>query len=68
MSEKTCSLLFYFAAVCFFIAAAIGFINDEGIPVFQLCLGAVFLCIGSLTVVRSKKKADASEEDSKEDK
>ena len=43
------STLFYLAAVLFYVAAIIGFagIRENTMSFFWLCMGTVFLCLGS---------------------
>ena len=56
-ANKTVSILNYFTAVCFYIVSTINFINKENsMSVFYLCLGSMFMCLGSVWLNKSKKK------------
>lgn len=54
--EKTIVVLNYLTAVCFYIAAIIGYVNDNSMATVWLCLGSAWLCIGSLTLNKFKNK------------
>lgn len=65
--EKWVSILNYITAVCFYIAAIIGYANDNSIATVWLCLGSVWLCLGSATLGKSNKdKKEDQNEDNKE--
>ncbi|MBR6690621.1 MAG: hypothetical protein IKL65_04760 [Bacilli bacterium] len=56
-TNKTVYILNYFTAVCFYIVSIINFINKENsMGVFYLCLGSMFMCLGSVRLNKSKKK------------
>ena len=56
--EKICAILYYNAAVFFYLAAAINIFggNDTSMGVVWLCLGSTFLCLGSVWLNKTKKK------------
>ena len=56
--EKICAILYYTAAVFFYLAAAINIFggNDTSMGVVWLCLGSTFLCLGSVWLNKTKKK------------
>lgn len=64
--EKWVSVLNYITVVCFYIAAIIGYANDNSMATVWLCLGSVWLCLGSATLVKSNK--DKRENQNEEDK
>ncbi|MEE3344276.1 MAG: hypothetical protein VZS44_09320 [Bacilli bacterium] len=49
-SNKKIAGMYYFASLCFYIAAIINFINGDNnsIAVVFLCLGSSSLCLGSV--------------------
>ena len=48
-SNKIVSTLNYFSAVCFYIVSIINFINkDNSMGIFYLCLGSMFMCMGTV--------------------
>ena len=57
--NKLCSVLYYVAALCFYITAIINFIGSDsgmgGMGVVYLCLGSTFLCLGSVYLTKLKK-------------
>lgn len=65
--KKIVSILNYLTAVCFYIAAILGYANDNSMATVWLCLGSVWLCLGSYWLMKSKKsnKADQDEEEKK---
>ena len=66
-NKKIVSILNYLTAVCFYIAAMLGYVNDSSMATVWLCLGSVWLCLGSYWLMKSKKdgKEDQDEEDKK---
>lgn len=56
--EKICAILYYTAAVLFYLTAAINIFggNDTSTGVVWLCLGSTFLCLGSVWLNKMKKK------------
>lgn len=68
--EKWVSIFNYITAVCFYIAAIIGYANDNSMATVWLCLGSVWLCLGSATFVKSNKdkKEDQNENNKETDK
>lgn len=65
--EKWISVLNYITAVCFYIAAIIGYTNNDSMATVWLCLGSVWLCLGSYWLTKGKKngKEDQNGEDKK---
>lgn len=66
MKKEIKSILFFLVAALFYVAAIIGFAGKTQNPMsfFWLCMGSVFLCIGSS---RSKKtNRDETDPDEKE--
>lgn len=63
MNKKNLWVLNYVASVCFFLAAIIGFANDNSMAPVWMCLGAAWLCIGA--GFQRKNKKDDSEDDKK---
>ena len=56
-SNKIVSTLNYFSAVCFYIVSIINFINkDNSMGIFYLCLGSMFICLGTVWLNKSNKK------------
>ena len=56
-SNKKIAALYYFASVCFYIAAIINFINGENksIAIIFLCLGSSNLCMGGVYLNKDKE-------------
>ncbi|MCM1227760.1 MAG: hypothetical protein NC320_10145 [Clostridium sp.] len=62
--NKISAILFYAAALIFFVTAFIEFIgknSKDSMGVVFLCLGAAMLCTGSANMKQYKKAADDSE-------
>ena len=59
------SVGFYIAAILFYVAAIIGFTGEtqNSMSVFWLCIGSLFLCLGSTS---KKKDKDETEPEEKE--
>jgi hypothetical protein len=54
--NKLSSMLYYVAALCFYISAILNFTNsDSSMGVVYLCLGSTFLCLGSVHLTKLKK-------------
>lgn len=54
--KKKVSIIYYFAAVCFYIAAIICFFNgNTSQGVIMLCLGSSQLCLGSVWLRKNKE-------------
>ena len=58
--EKVKSTLFYLAAALFYVAAIIGFagIRENSMSFFWLCMGSVFLCLGTRFKQNDQDKED----------
>lgn len=58
--EKKRAILYYFAAVCFYLASIMSFCgkNDRSMGVIWLCLGSAMLCFGSTELNKNKKDKD----------
>ena len=55
--KKKVSIIYYFAAVCFYIAAIICFINGSTTQgIIMLCLGSSQLCLGSVWLNKNKRE------------
>ena len=60
MRKEKISILNFIAALCFYIAAIIYFIdNDTSIGVIFSCLGSINLCIGAV----NKRKSEPDKKD-----
>ena len=57
-SNKKIAGMYYFASLCFYIAAIINFINEDNnsMAVVFLCLGSSNLCLGSVYLNKDKDK------------
>ena len=57
-SNKKIAGIYYFASLCFYIAAIINFINGDNnsMAVVFLCLGSSNLCLGSVYLNKDKDK------------
>lgn len=64
-SNKKIAGIYYFASLCFYIAAIINFINGDNnsMAVVFLCLGSCNLCLGS--VYLNKDKDNGNNKDKK---
>lgn len=65
---KISAILYYVAALCWYIAAIIGFTHDSSsMGVVWLCLGSATLCLGSasLNKYRKEKNNDKSDDEDK---
>lgn len=62
MKKNLTVILYYAASVCFYIAAIIGFMNDNSMATVGFCLGSAMLCLGSakLRKTRSRKRIDGA--------
>lgn len=61
--KKLTSTLYFVASVCFFIAAGIGYSNDNSMATVWICLGATMFCLGSAALKKTKdKQAKENEE------
>ena len=67
MNNKITVILYYSAALLFYIVAAIQFF-DSGFSsgVVWVCLGSAFLCFGSAAQTRNKNKKFDDEDNSNE--
>lgn len=56
-SNKKIALIYYFASLCFYVAAIINFINgdNKSIAVIFFCLGSSNLCLGSAFLNKDKE-------------
>ena len=56
-TNRTTSVLYYFSAICFYIASIFDFANkDNSMGIVHLCLGSTFLCLGSVYLNKDKDK------------
>lgn len=56
-ANKKTSILYYFSAVCFYIAAIFDFVSkDNRMGIVHLCLGSTFLCLGSTYLNKDKNQ------------
>ena len=57
-SNKKIAGIYYFASLCFYIAAIINFINEDNnsMAVVFLCLGSSNLCLGSVYLNKDKDR------------
>ena len=57
-SNKKIAGIYYFASLCFYIAAIINFINEDNnsMAVVFLCLGSCNLCLGSVYLNKDKDR------------
>ena len=53
---KWISVLNYITAACFYIAAILGYANDNSMATVWLCLGFVWLCLGLLAKQGQEKQ------------
>lgn len=60
--SKWVSVLNYLTAVCFYIAAILGYANDNSMATVWFCLGSVWLCLGSYWLMRGNKTNQDKEE------
>lgn len=56
--ETLTSILYAIASVCFFIAAGIGYANNNSYAAVWLCLGAAMLCIRTTTLNKAKEERE----------
>ncbi len=55
-NKKSVSVIYYIAAVCFYIAAILNFVhNHTSTGVMMMCLGSSQLCLGSVWLGKSRK-------------
>lgn len=65
--NKLSAILYYVAALAFYIAAIMEFIDKDHMGALDLCLGSAMLCLGSVHM--NKYKKDTSDLENKpEDK
>ncbi len=65
---KISAILYYVAALCWYIAAIICFTSESSrVGVIWLCLGSSMLCLGSasLNKYRKEKNSDSSDDEDK---
>ena len=60
---KICTILYFVAAICFYLAAILNFLNGSGSMggVTNFTLGSTFLCLGILWYKQWKKASDKEE-------
>lgn len=58
MKKNLTVILYYAASVCFYIAAIIGFMNDNSMATVWFCLGSAMLCLGSAKLSKIKKNEE----------
>ena len=66
-SNKKIAGIYYFASLCFYIAAIINFINEDNnsMAVVFLCLGSSNLCLGSVYLNKDKDKDNVNKNNKK---
>lgn len=57
------SVLWYIAAICYFVIVLIDLVSEGKFDVLNFCLGSAMLCFGSSAAVRNKKNTDKSDKD-----
>lgn len=58
-TNKIIAILYYLAAVCFYITMIINFIDKEiSNAIVFLCVGSVFIFLGSMYLKKYKKEKD----------
>ena len=66
-SNKKIAGIYYFASLCFYIAAIINFINvdNNSMAVVFLCLGSSNLCLGSVYLNKDKDRDNVNKNNKK---
>ena len=66
-SNKKIAGIYYFASLCFYIAAIINFINGDinSMAVVFLCLGSSNLCLGSVYLNKDKDRDNVNKNNKK---
>ena len=66
-SNKKIAGIYYFASLCFYIAAIINFINEDNnsMAVVFLCLGSSNLCLGSVYLNKDKDRDNVNNNNKK---
>ncbi len=66
-SNKKIAGIYYFASLCFYIAAIINFINEDNnsMAVVFLCLGSSNLCLGSVYLNKDKDRDNVNKNNKK---
>ena len=66
-SNKKIAGIYYFASLCFYIAAIISFINEDNnsMAVVFLCLGSSNLCLGSVYLNKDKDRDNVNKNNKK---
>ena len=66
-SNKKSAGIYYFASLCFYIAAIINFINEDNnsMAVVFLCLGSSNLCLGSVYLNKDKDRDNVNKNNKK---
>ena len=66
-SNKKIAGIYYFASLCFYIAAIINFINEDknSMAVVFLCLGSSNLCLGSVYLNKDKDRDNVNKNNKK---
>ena len=66
-SNKKIAGIYYFASLCFYIAAIINFINEDNnsMAVVFLCLGSSNLCMGSVYLNKDKDRDNVNKNNKK---
>ena len=66
-SNKKIAGIYYFASLCFYIAAIINFINEDNnsMAVVFLCLGSSNLCLGSVYFNKDKDRDNVNKNNKK---
>ena len=66
-SNKKIAGIYYFASLCFYIAAIINFINEDNnsMEVVFLCLGSSNLCLGSVYLNKDKDRDNVNKNNKK---
>ena len=64
-SNKKIAGIYYFASLCFYIAAIINFINgdNKGVAIMFLCLGSTYLCLGSVYLNKDKDEKNNNDKE-----
>lgn len=56
-SGNTTAMLYFLSSICFYLIAAINFLNKESSAgVIYICLGSTFLCLGSTYISNDKNQ------------
>lgn len=61
-TNKTCAILYYCAAVCGYLSAALNFWgrNSVSTGVMWFCIGSMWVCLGSVYVSRMRREKDGN--------